>query len=105
MPLSEGFSRCLDELAKMIQPNVYLDIHSGQFSYIYQQRYTDTDRDASEPILQQIKQKYCKNCRVVNVEDLKIGGQAFEYMKYVRGVKYSCLFEIYGGYKAGLPEK
>lgn len=38
------------------------------------------------------------------MEELEVGGQAFEYLKYELGVRYSSLLEIYGGYKAGLPQ-
>lgn len=41
----------------------------------------------------------------MNIVGLNINGQAFEYLKYHYGVKYSNLFEIYGGYSASLAMK
>jgi predicted deacylase len=36
--LSEDYSRCLNRLANTIQPLVYLDFHSGEFSLVYYQK-------------------------------------------------------------------
>jgi hypothetical protein len=101
-PMTEGFSQCLKDLGEKLHPLVYLDIHSGEFSMVYYKHTDDATSDPSEPILQELLGTFCKSCRVVDVESLGINGQAFQYMKYGLGVKYSSLLEIYGGFKATL---
>lgn len=89
-------------MGEKFSPLVYLDIHSGEFSMIYYTALDDNTPDPSLPILQEIRNTFCKGCRVVDVRGLNVNGQGFQYMKYGLKIKYSSLLEIYGGFKAGL---
>jgi hypothetical protein len=90
-PLTDAFSQCLKEMAETLSPLVYLDIHSGEFSMVYYTDPNDSTPDPSLPILQEIRDLFCRGCRLVDVRSLGVNGQGFQYMKYGLGVKYSSL--------------
>jgi len=67
-----------------------LDIHTGEFS-LY--REPNDPRDLA--VLNNIVNSVCGNCKI-RTEDKS--GVMFSDMKLRRGIEWSNLFEIYGGY-------
>ena len=74
-PLSESFSQCLDDQVSEVKPDIYLDIHTGEFSI-----YHNSPTPEEIQVLEAVKD-VCQNCRLRGDD---ADGVAFSDMKIRR---------------------
>eukprot|EP00929_Paragymnodinium_shiwhaense_P043239 TRINITY_DN22268_c0_g1_i1.p1 TRINITY_DN22268_c0_g1~~TRINITY_DN22268_c0_g1_i1.p1 ORF type:complete len:438 (-),score=125.02 TRINITY_DN22268_c0_g1_i1:63-1376(-) len=102
-PFSAYQTRIMRDVAKKAQPVAYVDLHTGARSLMtswgYKRMATSDLKDQSK-LLKEVQKKHCEDCRI-GPNSIVIGygnpGEIIDHMYATQGIKYSTLWELYGG--------
>lgn len=103
-PLSEYESRALDALARRVEPDLYLTVHSGEFGILFP---WDHKRDAIQhdsltriqAVANKLRDAHCSECRSGTAMEL-LGYNAYgtgaDHFYAEHSIPYALTLEIYG---------
>ena len=64
-PIDQPISKCIEEQVDKKRPDVYLDIHTGEFSIYHE---PGVNKKKEQTILKWLKGEMCKNCKIRETE-------------------------------------
>jgi len=106
-PFSTYQTRIIRQLASEIKPLAYVDLHTGTQALMTSwgfRNFVSPDFEDQRSLLEAIKEKHCTKCRIGS-NRMTIGyenpGEVIDHMYAKQGIKYSTLWELYGGDHSG----
>lgn len=102
-PFSQYQSRILKDLAQENKPVVFVDLHTGTKSLMTSwgyKHFVTSDYKDQEKMLNVIKKEHCPDCPIgpnSEIVGYENPGEVLDHMYAKEGIKYSTLWEIFGG--------